>query len=125
MAEFLTVNATAAQRLAVNSSASVVRRKTQAVAGVARLIAPGSMKQKIRIVGGTGPSPIGIVVCDHPAAVYVIHGTKAHVITPKKGKYLVFTPKGGGNKVFARIVHHPGTKPNDFLLRALRLGGSQ
>jgi hypothetical protein len=125
MAEMLTINATAAQRLAVNSSRSITQRKTQAVAGVARLIAPGSMKQKIRTVGGSGPSPIGIVVCDHPAAIYVIHGTKAHVITPREKAVLAFTPRGGGNVVFAKIVHHPGTKPNNFLLRALKLGGGR
>jgi hypothetical protein len=121
MAEFLTINATATERLAVNSSRSITARKTAAVAGIARMIAPGSMKQSIRAIPGAGVSPIGIVVCDHPAAVYVIHGTKAHVIKPKKGKYLAFQPKGGGNTVFARIVHHPGTKPNNFMLRALRL----
>lgn len=120
MAEFLTINATAAQRLASRSSGPMVARTTEMVARNARLFAPGSMKTKIRTVTGAGPSPIGIVVCDHPAAIYVIKGTRAHLITPRKKKVLVFTPKGGGDKIFAKVVHHPGTKPNDFLLKALR-----
>lgn len=124
-AEFMTIDANATARLARRSSVPMVRRKTQAVAGIARVIAPGSMKRKIRTVVGTGAAPIGIIVCDHPAATYVIHGTKAHIIRPRKASVLAFKPRGGGRTVFAKIVHHPGTKPNNFLLRALRLGGSR
>jgi hypothetical protein len=37
--------------------------------------------------------------------------TKAHVIKPKKaGGVLAFIPKRGRNVVFAKLVHHPGTK---------------
>lgn len=121
MAEFLTVSPTAAERLARSSTPDIVRRKTTAVAGVARMIAPGTMKQKIRTINsGRGAVAIGIVVCDHPAAVYVIHGTKPHIIRPRTKTVLSFTSRGGG-KVFAKIVHHPGTKPNDFMTRALVL----
>lgn len=57
-------------------------------------------------------------------------GTKAHDIRPKRGRFLVFrTPfrsktvpndirsrKGATGKqtVFARVVHHPGTKPRNW-----------
>lgn len=121
MPEFLTINATAAQRLANRASRPMVARTTEMVARHARLIAPGGMKTRIRAITGSGAAPIGIVVCDHPAAMYVIHGTPPHVITPRSpGGTLRFKPKGGGNYVFAKIVHHPGTKPNNFLLKALR-----
>lgn len=121
MPEFLTINATAAQRLAVRSSRPMVTRTTEMVARHARLIAPGSMKNQIRAITGSGANPIGIVVCDHHAAMFVIHGTPPHPIYPRSpGGVLRFKPKGGGNYVFAKVVHHPGTKPNNFLLKALR-----
>jgi hypothetical protein len=120
MAEFLTINATAAQRLANRSSGPQVARKTALVAQHARILAPGSMKNTIRSIGGTGPAPIGIVVCDHPAALFVLKGTNAHDIRPKTKAALAFVPRGGKNKVFAKLVHHPGTKENNFLMKALR-----
>lgn len=63
--------------------------------------------------------------------LFVCFGTKAHVIRPKRGKVLMFTtggrPKsvpgkiksnrgsaGKGGVVFAREVHHPGTKARNF-----------
>lgn len=121
MPEFLTINATAAQRLATRSSRPMVARTTEMVARHARLIAPGSMKSHIRAIAGSGVTPIGIVVCDHHAAMFVIHGTKPHIIRPRSpGGTLRFKPKGGGNYVFAKVVHHPGTEANNFLLKALR-----
>lgn len=35
--------------------------------------------------------------------------TPAHIIRPRRGKFLVF-PGKDGNLVFARLVHHPGSK---------------
>jgi hypothetical protein len=120
MAEFLTINPAATRSLATRSSAPLVAKLTERVAAHARLLAPGSMKSKIRAVNTGGPSPIGLVVSDHPASLFVLRGTKPHIITPKKGRYLVFTPRGANGPVFARVVHHPGNKANDFLLKALR-----
>lgn len=119
--EFLTVNPSATRTLAAQSAGPYIATLTERVAMHARLLAPGSMKSKIRAVHTGGPSPLGLVVSDHPASVFVINGTRAHMIHPKKpGGVLVFTPKGGGNKIFARFVNHPGTKANNFLLKALR-----
>lgn len=50
-------------------------------------------------------------------APYVHDGTRPHVIRPKRGKALRFVI--GGQVVFARVVQHPGTRPNPFLNRAL------
>lgn len=47
---------------------------------------------------------------------FLIEGTRPHVI---RGNPLRFMGRGGG-VVFATIVHHPGTKPNDFAERAAR-----
>lgn len=60
-------------------------------------------------------------------AVFVERGTKAHEITPKARKALRFaataagrrltgTPRKGADVVFAKRVHHPGTKPQPFML---------
>lgn len=44
-------------------------------------------------------------------------GTRPHIIRPKRAKALRF--RVGGKVVFARIVHHPGTRARPFLDRAL------
>jgi hypothetical protein len=117
--DFITVNPAQARALAVRSSAAEVAKVTSRVAVRARTLAPGSMKGKIRPVSMGGPAPIGIVICDHPAAMFVLQGTKKHDIRPRQAKVLAFKPRGSGKTVFARVVHHPGTKANNFLLKAL------
>lgn len=60
-------------------------------------------------------------------AAYVEEGTRPHEITPKARKALRFaataagrrlsgTPRKGADVVFAKRVHHPGTKAQPFLL---------
>lgn len=51
-------------------------------------------------------------------AEFVNDGTRPHVIRPRQAQVLRFTV--GGRVVFARVVHHPGTRPNPFLDRAVR-----
>lgn len=60
------------------------------------------------------------VTSNAPYSVFVIKGTRPHPIV---GNPLLafFWPKMGANVVFHRVMH-PGTKPNDFLSRALRRG---
>jgi hypothetical protein len=53
-----------------------------------------------------------------PYAKWVIYGTKPHIIQAKAARYLRFVNKTG-QTVFAKRVHHPGTKPNPFHLRPL------
>ena len=52
-----------------------------------------------------------------PHGVYVLSGTKPHIIKPKNKKALAW--KGMTTKYPVKTVHHPGTKPNDFLGRGL------
>lgn len=72
------------------------------------------------------------------AGAFLEFGTKAHDIRPRNGKALRFAAKGvsttlGGRVrtgalrklgnaayVFARVVRHPGTKPQPFLIPAAR-----
>lgn len=64
-------------------------------------------------------------------AVFVERGTRPHVIRPKNRKALRFAagpggrrlsgrPRVGAGVVFARIVHHPGTRAHPFLFPAAR-----
>jgi len=46
-------------------------------------------------------------------AVYVEVGTRPHVIRPVRAQALRFEVEG--EIVFARLVRHPGTKPNPFV----------
>ncbi|MDK1473610.1 hypothetical protein QNO07_09280 [Streptomyces sp. 549] len=98
-----------------------VRRRVRRVETAARRMAPGSMGQGQRIKGRVERGPEGyrgVVTSTHPASIYVIKGTRPHVIRPRRAKALRF--RVGGRTVFARVVNHPGTKPNDFLSKALR-----
>lgn len=51
-------------------------------------------------------------------APYVHDGTRPHIIRPRRRPALRF--RVGGQVVFARVVHHPGTRARPFLVRALR-----
>jgi hypothetical protein len=83
--------------------------------------APGSMGGTIRaqIQRGPGGEFRGVISVRHPAAIHVINGTRPHQIRPRRpGGVLRFTVNG--QVVYARLVNHPGTKPNSFLKDALR-----
>ncbi|MCX4609372.1 hypothetical protein [Streptomyces mirabilis] len=96
-------------------------RRTAGVADIARSLAPGSMPQYIDWHIEEGPRGLqGVVTCDHPATLYVLEGTRPHLIRARRGKALRF--EVDGQVVFATVVRHPGTRANNFLGRALRLG---
>lgn len=83
--------------------------------------APGTMKFGIRtsIQRGPGGEFRGVVRSTHPASIYVLNGTRPHMIFPRRpGGVLRFTV--GGQVVFARYVSHPGTRAQPFLQEALR-----
>lgn len=52
-------------------------------------------------------------------AIYHHEGTKPHEIKAKPGKTLRF--RSGGRWVYTKRVMHPGTKPNNYLTRWLRI----
>jgi hypothetical protein len=58
-----------------------------------------------------------IFTSDVPQAAFVVRGTRPHII---QGRPVLHWLDDGGNDVFARTVHHPGTKPNRFNVRAWR-----
>jgi hypothetical protein len=112
-----TPNQLGVARLKRSAAKVAVGVQTEKVAMHARLLAPGSMKDEIRAIFTGGAAPIGIVMCDHPAASFVLHGTKAHVIKPRNRKVLKF--EVNGRTVFAKMVNHPGTEANNFLMKAM------
>lgn len=48
---------------------------------------------------------------------YILRGTPPHIIRARRRKALRFI--GSRGVTFARQVHHPGTRANDFMSRAL------
>ena len=113
----------AVNRLLVGRGGAVNRdlqRRAQNVAIAARRMAPGSMARKITSVAASENNTFEIT-CSHPATLYVVRGTRPHVIIAH-GKALKF--KGhGGRTVFRKRVNHPGNKPNNFMERAVRAAG--
>lgn len=94
-----------------------LERRGRRVARRARQLAPGTMKRKISVDLGSGHVRVNL---DHPAALYVLKGTRRHFIRRGKapGKMLRFNV--GGQIRYARWVNHPGNKANNFLAKALR-----
>ncbi|MEU7323429.1 hypothetical protein ABZ682_23185 [Streptomyces griseoviridis] len=95
-------------------------RRTSRVADVAKALAPGSMGGYIDWHIEEGADGLqGVVTCDHPAALYVLEGTRPHIIRPRRARVLRF--EVDGRVVYSAIARHPGTRANNFLGRALRL----
>lgn len=98
-----------------------LRERTQRVAGIAAVEAPGSMGSYVdwRVEEGRRGLQ-GVVTCDHHAVHYVLQGTRPHLIRPRRRNFLRF--EVAGRVVYTKLVRHPGTSANPFLQRALRLG---
>ncbi|MFC8466008.1 hypothetical protein [Streptomyces sp. NPDC057250] len=98
-----------------------LRERTRRVARIAEVEAPGSIGAGIEWDVESGRSGLeGVVVSTHEASRFVLDGTRPHLIRPRRKKALRF--QAGGGVVFAKLVRHPGTKANNYLLRALRRG---
>ncbi|MEU1815133.1 hypothetical protein ABZ543_08040 [Streptomyces roseifaciens] len=108
-------------RLRSGPAARALAKRTERVAGIAEREAPGRMGSFISWRIEEGPGGLqGVVICDHPATLFVLLGTRPHIIRPRRAKALRFTVDG--QVVFAKLVRHPGTQPNNFLGRALHQG---
>lgn len=82
-------------------------------AGAGRL--RDSIRYEHRVGGGSARLTF---TANTPYARFVLHGTGPHIIRPRKARALRW--QGSGGTRFARVVHHPGTKPNPFPERAIR-----
>lgn len=83
---------------------------------------PGDLKRSIVMRAATyNGEPAVYVGTQDPVGVFVHEGTVPHLILPRRGKFLVFYLPRAGRVVYAKRVQHPGTKPNRFLIRALKV----
>lgn len=111
-------------RAMTNASREELREASRQVVNRAKILAPvrtGRLRSSIRaepprIFSLRGSVTVG---SDLEYAAMVNDGTRRHFIRPKTKQYLRFRGRDG-SIVFARVVDHPGTKPNPFLDRALR-----
>lgn len=98
-----------------------MERRVRRVEAEARRRAPGSMGRgnniRVAIQRGPGGEFRGIVTVAHPAVLYILHGTRPHLIRPRRAQALRFTV--GGRVVYAKLVRHPGTRANNFLAASL------
>lgn len=96
-------------------------RRVRRVEAEARRRAPGSMGRggniRVAIQRGPGGDFRGVVSVTHPAVIYVLYGTRPHLIRPVRAQALRFTV--GGRVVYAKLVRHPGTRANNFLAASL------
>lgn len=120
------INEQQAQRVFVRFADTDAKKRATKVLGVAIAESPvgktGDLRAGLRMEQSRdvhGRWSTGYDVISTAAhTMFVIKGTAAHTITgnpllaffwPKVGKFVVF-----------HSVHHPGTRPNNFLSRALR-----
>lgn len=99
---------------------TAVAAATRAGERVAEAHAPrrtGTLANQIegRVTSSSGMSADGILESRAPYSSWVADGTRPHEIRPRNGEVLAF--QSGGGTVFARVVHHPGTAPHDFMKR--------
>lgn len=71
-----------------------------------------------RVSVGSRGGVTGTVVADDPKALMHHEGTVPHIIAARKAKSLRF--KSRGRIVYAKVVRHPGTRPNRYLTDSLR-----
>lgn len=89
----------------------------------AKVLAPvdtGRLRASIRIEARRTLSlrSVYTVGSDVSYAAMVHDGTRPHTIRPKSASVLRF--RVGGRYVYAKVVHHPGTRARPFLDRAVR-----
>lgn len=66
----------------------------------------------------TGGGLVALIGSNHHVALMHHEGTKPHIILPRHAKTLRFFSHG--RIVYAKVVHHPGTRPNRYLSDNLR-----
>lgn len=117
-------------RVIKGESRKALRLRAPQVLNRAKILAPvdtGRLRAsgKISYSGLFSFRPKATIVFDVDYAQMVNDGTRPHVIRPKNASVLRFVV--GGRVVYAKVVHHPGTRANPFLDRALRevVGGTR
>lgn len=70
-----------------------------------------------RVSVGSRGGVTGTVLADHKIATMHHNGTRPHIIMARKAETLRF--KSRGKIVYAKVVRHPGTRPNRYLTDSL------
>lgn len=104
----------AAARAWADDVGPLVKRELQAKAPVAP-VNGGGLRKSVRYRTKIFASRAEMTFTAVDYARFVINGTRAHDIPFKKPQPLLFNV--GWRTV--SVVHHPGTKPNDFVRRAI------
>lgn len=106
-------------RATSRSEGEIAARQIVARAKVLAPVDTGRLRASIRVERRStfGLRQRWTVGSDVEYAPMVNDGTRPHIIRPRRAKALKFTV--GGRTVYARVVHHPGTRANPFLDKAL------
>lgn len=123
----VTFNASALRSLAIQGSEDELRVRANRVLSRARSLAPvdkGTLRASLAVTFARSPAgePVARIGSNLPYAIWVeqgtgIYGPSGSPITPRNGRYLVFTPRGATKPVFARSVR--GRRATPFLTPAL------
>ena len=105
------------------ASRSELETTARQVMNRAKVLAPvdtGRLRASIRIEARRTLTlrSVFTIGSDVEYAQMVHDGTRPHIIRPKRAQALRF--RIGGRIVYAKVVHHPGTKARPFLDRAMR-----
>jgi len=105
---------TTALHKAINRIVLKIERDAKRNAPVNKKGGGGNLRQSIRSMM-IGPAR-GKVEAGAGYAVFVHEGTRPHIIRIRQRKVLANKREG---KIFGKVVHHPGTKANPFLQKAV------
>ncbi len=75
----------------------------------------GRLLRSLRISGRLGRREIIMGGAEAPYAPYVEYGTRPHIIRPRNASVLRFIVEG--EIIYAKVVHHPGTRPAEIMGR--------
>lgn len=79
----------------------------------------GATRDAIRATNETtSEGGMGTLTADSENAVRLMDGTPPHEIRARGGSRSALRFEVGGQTVFRRVVHHPGTAPDDFMEQA-------
>jgi hypothetical protein len=102
-----------------NQVESLVKDRLRQAAPVGQGPGAGRLRDSIKSERVLGAATVVLTFTAHvPYAGFVLEGTGPHDIRPRNAQALHWT--GPNGSMFARLVHHPGTRPNPFPERAIR-----
>lgn len=99
---------------AVQKSALTVQNNAIKESPVNKQTGGGNLRQNIRMTMETKTR--AAVISKAPYSIFVEEGTRPHEIKVKYKKVLANKRTG---QVFGKVVHHPGTRANPYMQRAL------